>query len=81
MWLNLASYTAHRAGRKTSHTTNRIKEGAEVNEPNKKSASGRAAEIRLLSGPGQLWALTAAPVQAGKDLGSVRRNLGQSLRH
>lgn len=31
------------------------------------------------SRPGQLLALPAAPGQAGKDLGSVRRWIGQSL--
>ena len=51
----------------------------DVNEPNAKSVWGRAVEIRPRSGPGQLSALTAAYVQAVKDLGSVQTSIRQSF--
>ena len=51
-----------------------------MNEPNAKSVCGHAVEIRPQSGRGQFKALTAACVQAGKDLSSAPRSIGQSLR-
>ena len=49
----------------------------EVNEPN--TVCGKGVAIRLWSSPGQLLALTASDVQAGKDLGSVQGSVRQSL--
>ena len=50
-----------------------------MNEPNVKSVFGRAVEIKPWSGLGKLLALIASDVQAGKDLGSGQRSIGQNL--
>lgn len=68
---------ARRAGQKTDHTTNRITEGT-VWLQSKREVSLGAVKTRPWSCPGQLLALPAAAVQAGKDVGSTGGSKVQS---
>ena len=78
VWLDLASYAAHRAGHKTNHTTNKITE--------KYGSEGTKREVSLWVhswGKASAWSRSAPGtvyyVQALKDLASVQRSVGQSL--